>query len=216
MQKILVVDLCDTLYTSNTTQDFFNYTFANDEVYLKLKNKNKSFSFKVMNKLSNKVFKYDLSRALTTKILRDKESSKIDELVSKFLEGFLESKKINKVHEIIEEYKKNGYKIIMVSASYDFIGKCVAKKIGIDDVIASRAEVLDNKYTGRVAEDILHTKLSKFKEKFPSYEDLVMITDNTTDYEFVKETSKSYIVINKRNEEFWRSRKEDKFIFVEE
>lgn len=216
MEKILAVDLCDTLYKSNTTQDFFNYVFAKDNLYKKLKRKNSSFSFKVVNKLSNKILKKDMSRIVITKILSGKSLEEIDSLVDDFITDYLEPLKIEKVHKIINEYKEQGYKVIIISASYDFIAKRIVKRLGFDDCITSEAEVLENKYTGRVSRDILYTKFNVFKNKYTVNDNLVMITDNTTDYDFVKQTKKSYIVINNRNKDFWNQRKEEKFIFVEE
>lgn len=216
MENILAVDLCDTLYRSNTTHDFLNYSFGNDENYLSLKRKNSSFMFKVINKLSNNIFKYDMSRVLITKILKDKSNADIEKLVDDFIENFLSEKKIESIHKIIDTYKTDGYKVIIISASYGFIAKRIAIKLGIDECITSEAEIKDNKFTGKVKEDILYTKFSKFKNKFSSYDNLVMITDNETDYSFVKETAKSYIVINKRNKIFWEQRKEEKFIFMED
>lgn len=216
MDKILAVDLCNTLYKSNTTQDFFSYVFAKDDVYEKLKRKNSNFNFKVLNKLSNKLLKYDMSRALITQILKGKTSEEIDNLVDGFIDGFLEERKISEVHKIIAEYKENGYKVVIISASYGFIAKRIVERLGIDAYISSEAEILDGIYTGKVSKDILYTKFSEFSSQYSVYEDLVMITDNTTDYEFVKKTKKSYIVINKENKAFWNSRKEEKFIFVEE
>ncbi|WP_066875152.1 HAD family hydrolase [Clostridium mediterraneense] len=216
MEKILAVDLCNTLYDSNTTQDFLNYSFAEDKKYLNIKRKNSSFMFKVINKFSNKLFKYDMSRALITQILKDKTDKEIRDLVDRFIDDFLSEKKIEKTHSIIEEYKKKGYKVIMISASYGFIAERIAEKLDIDGVISSKAELVDNKFTGKVEEDILYTKFLKFKNQFSKYNELVMITDNETDYSFVKETKKSYIVINKHNKAFWEQRKEEKFIFLED
>lgn len=216
MSKILAVDLCDTLYHSNTTHDFFNFVFENDEHYKNLKRKNKSFSFKVVNKLSNKLFKNDMSRALITQILKDKTSNEIDKLVLEFIESFLEPKKISKVHDIIEDYKKQGYKIMIISASYDFIARGVVKKLGLHSCMASEAEIIDDIYTGKVKDDILYKKFEIFKNKIGSYDELVMITDNETDYEFVKNTNKSYIVINSHNKDFWNQKRNEKFIFLED
>ena len=215
MEKILAVDLCDTLYKSNTTQDFFNYVFAKDDLYKKLKRKNSSFSFKVVNKLSNKILKKDKSRILMTKILSGKSLGEIESLVDSFITDYLEPLKIEKVHKIISEYKMKGYKVIIISASYDFIAKGIVKRLEFDDYITSEAEVSENKYTGKVSRDILYTKFNVFKNKYTVNDNLVMITDNTTDYDFVRETKKSYIVINNRNKNFWNQHKEEKFIFVE-
>ena len=216
MDKILVVDLCNTLYKSNTTQDFFSYVFKVDEKYKTIKRKNSNIGFKVMNKLSNKILKYDMSRALITKILKSKTSVEIENLVSNFIDEFLEKKKIEKVHQLISDYKNQGYKVIIMSASYGFIVKEIAKNLDIDGYISSEAEVINGIFTGKVSSDILYTKFRVFKKKYLNYEDLVMITDNETDYDFAKQTKKSYIVINNHNKKFWEKKKEDKFIFMEE
>ena len=215
MDKILVVDLCDTLYKSNTTQDFFEYVFMNDYNYKLIKRKKSSFRFKVINKLSNKFFKYDMSRVILTKILNGKSCEEIGMLVKKFIENDLNNKVIKQTHKLIGTYKKEGFKIIIVSASYGFIVKEIVRKLNIDGWISSEAEFIDNKFTGKVKSDILHTKFLRFSEKFKDYDELVMITDNETDYEFVRKTKKAYIVINDKNRNFWLKRKEEKFILLE-
>lgn len=216
MNKILAVDLCNTLYKSNTTQDFFEFSFKDNEEYKKLKSKNKNFNFKVVNKLSNKILKNDMSKKLITTALKDLESKEINSLADRFVEEFLETKKIIKAQEIIKEYKEKGYHIVMISASYDFIAEAVARKLDINEVIASTADIIEGKFTGKVKEDILYTKFSKFTDKFKGYNDLIMITDNETDYDFVKKTTKSYIVIHKNNKAFWEQRKNERLIFIEE
>ena len=45
MRKILAVDLCNTLYKSNTTQDFFEYSFKDLDDYKILKARNKNINF---------------------------------------------------------------------------------------------------------------------------------------------------------------------------
>ena len=216
MDKILVVDLCNTIYKSNTTQDFFSYVFKSDERYKKIKRKNSNIGFKIVNKLSNKILKYDMSRALITKILKDKTDIEIENLVSNFINEFLEQKKITGVHDLISDYKNKGYKVIIMSASYGFIVKAVVEKLSLDGYISSEAEIIDKKFTGKVSSDILYTKFKVFKSKYVDYTNLIMITDNETDYDFVKKTDKSYIVINNNNKMFWKNKKEDKFIFLEE
>ncbi|MGL4990793.1 MAG: HAD family hydrolase [Sarcina sp.] len=216
MDKILVVDLCNTIYDSNTTLDFFNYVFSNDIYYKNLRKKNKKFSFKVINKISNKLLRYDMSRALITKILKDKTKDEIDMLALDFTDNFLKDKKIEKVHNLIESYKEKGYKVVIISASYDFIVKAVAKRLNIDSYIASEAELFNDKYTGKVKRDILHKKLEIFSDKYSSCNEIIMITDNETDYNFVKSTNKSYIVINNHNKDFWKQRKNEKIIFLED
>ena len=216
MDKILVVDLCDTLYKSNTTQDFFDFIFKDDVTYKRLKKTNSSLIFKIVNKLSNKFLKIDMSRILMTKVLKDKSTVEIQDLVIKFIDEFLEVRKIKKVHEVIKGYKDDGYKVIIISASYDFIVKQIVSRLGFDSYIASQADVLDGKYTGKVSKDLLYTKFNSFNGLYPNHKSLVMITDNTTDYDFVKKTKKSYIVINSRNKEFWSKKKTNKLVFMED
>ncbi|MGL5616062.1 MAG: HAD family hydrolase [Sarcina sp.] len=216
MKKILAVDLCNTIYQSNTTQDFFDFSFKSQKEYISFKKENNSFYFRVINKLSNKCLKKDLSKKLITKILKGKSKDEIDLLVKKFLDDFLENKKIIKVEELIKEYKEKGYYVVLISASYDFIAEAVAKKLGIDEIIASKATIVDNKFTGDVEEDILYNKFEKFQNEFQSYDDLIMITDNETDYDFVNNTKKSYIIIHNKNKDFWNRKKDERLIFIEE
>lgn len=216
MDKILAVDLCNTLYKSNTTQDFFEFTFKEKDSYKKFKSKNDAFSFRILNKLSNKYLKKDISKKIITKLLEGMDKEDINNAVKKFIDDFLADKRIVKAEELIKEYKDKGYYVVMISASYDFIADEIARRLSVDKVIASTAEIINNKFTGIVKEDILYNKLDKFNKEFKDYSDLIMITDNETDYDFVKNTSKSYIIIHNKNKEFWIKRKNERLTFIEE
>ncbi|TYR72623.1 HAD-IB family phosphatase [Rossellomorea vietnamensis] len=213
--KIAIIDLCDTLYRSNTTFDFLHFYFKENERYIKLRKLKGLILYKILNKILFKLFNVDLTKILFTKLLKGIPVKNIDEEIENFYSKFLTKRKIEETHKIANIYKEKGYHIILLSASYDFIVHKVAKEIGVNEYIATSLERRGEFYTGEIKEDILKTKHKKFIDKGLNYKELVVITDNETDINLTKLASFSYIIINEKNKRFWLKNKPFKYDFIE-
>lgn len=53
--------------------------------------------------------------------------------------------------KLIEQHKQQGDTLLIISATNDFITQPIAEKLGIDNLIATQAEMADGRYTGNVA-----------------------------------------------------------------
>lgn len=51
---------------------------------------------------------------------------------------------------LIEQHKQQGDTLLIISATNDFITTPIAEKLGIDNLIATQAEMIDGRYTGKV------------------------------------------------------------------
>lgn len=52
--------------------------------------------------------------------------------------------------KLIEHHKQQGDTLLIISATNDFITTPIAEKLGIDNLIATQAEMVDGRYTGQV------------------------------------------------------------------
>jgi phosphoserine phosphatase len=56
---------------------------------------------------------------------------------------------------VVRKLKQLGYKIGIISGGFDYFGKYLQKKLGLDYVFANRLEITDGKLTGRLEGDII-------------------------------------------------------------
>ena len=213
--KIAIIDVCDTLFYSNTTFDFLHFRFKDDKKYKKLISIKKNILYRLVNKIFFKCFHIDLTKIMFTKLLKDMPLHSIENDLESFYQEFLVKRKIEKTHKILKKYQKNGYHIILLSASYDFIVKKIAKEIGVNEYIATSLMSKKKNYTGKIKEDILQKKLKKFLEKNYEYDELVVMTDNITDFNLTKISNVSHVVINNKNKNFWLKNNSSKFKMIE-
>ena len=53
--------------------------------------------------------------------------------------------------QLIEQHRIAGDQIIIITATNDFVTAPIAKRLGVETLIATRAEFIDGKFTGKVA-----------------------------------------------------------------
>lgn len=217
MNKILIIDICDTIYDSNTTFDFLDYYFKNDKRYIFLLKLKKIKIFRILNSILLKVIKKDFLRIIFTYILLKKEEvSKINYEMEKFYNEFLKKRIKKESLKIIKTFKKNNEKLIIISGTYDFIAKKIAEKLDIEDYFGTVLEIKYKRYTGKILKDLFLKKeniLKKIILKNKEY-NLYLLTDNKTDYILTKYMIKSFIMITPKNKKFWNKYKNEKMSFL--
>lgn len=204
--KIAVFDVCDTLYNVNTTFSFLDEYFLEDKKYLFFRKITKLFPIKVANYFIYRFFKKDLIRIYATTFLKNKSTEEIQSYSHKFVNETLVSKVKETISLMIKEYKKQGYAIVLMSGSYEFIIKEVAHYFGTDYFYASKLELHNESYTGRYEKDILLTKYELLHNKFADIHELIVISDNKTDLALMQSADKAYAVCNKEKDcIFWKA-----------
>ena len=51
---------------------------------------------------------------------------------------------------LLKDHKSKGDYLLIITATNDFVTKPIAKLLGVDDIIATEAELIDGRYTGKV------------------------------------------------------------------
>ncbi|EBT7321616.1 hypothetical protein CPU91_21805, partial [Salmonella enterica] len=126
--KIAIVDVCDTLYSSNTTFDFLD-NIASTEIEKKLLSLRKNKWLMLLNSIFFKLFNMDFYRRLCVYIiLSGKEVNDIKLKSEFFVDNVLCGKKIFQSHEIIESLKKE-YQISLCSASIEPVVEVIARRL---------------------------------------------------------------------------------------
>lgn len=205
--KIAVFDVCGTLYDSNTTFDFLDDYFKNDKKYRLFRKISTSLPGKLFNYPFYRFFKYDIIRIIATSFLKGSNTEDLNIATKKFVYNQLESKIKKEIQQLFTEYKKKGFIIVLMSGSYSMIIEHVSDYFDADGLFASELEVVDNKYTGRYKSDQLFNKKKVLLNTYPDITELIVVSDNRTDYELMKESDKGYAVCNKAQQVlFWESK----------
>jgi phosphoserine phosphatase len=118
------------------------------------------------------------------------------------------SKKIKpNIKRLLKEHKANGFTIILMSGSYNIIIEHVCAYYHADDFFASELEVVNSRYTGKYKFDQLFNKKIILLNTYQDITELVVISDNRTDYELMQHANKGYAVCNKHKQAlFWESK----------
>lgn len=197
----VILDICDTLYYSNTTFDFLSY--------LDTKNNNKNSTLLSLRKVKLimhlnavifKLFHIDLYRKICILYtLKGKDVLYINNLCNEFVDEYLSKKQIYPTFEIIKKYHSKS-NIIICSASINPIVASVAKHIHCNTYFSTELEIKNNTYTGKVTNDILG---KKHKALLDLNYDLV-ITDNKSDIDIIKKAKNVILISFERNIDFWK------------
>lgn len=66
-----------------------------------------------------------------------------------FMRDTIEPMILKKGEELLEQHRKEGHKIVIITATNRFITEPIAKRLGVNNLIATECEMKDGHYTGR-------------------------------------------------------------------
>ncbi len=202
--KIAVFDVCGTIYNSNTTFEFLDDFFKKNNKYIHFRKITSNIFFVAANHYINKFFHVDLIRNRAISFLKGSSIKEIKFASRKFLTETLADKKVNNVFELIKHYRNEGYKIILMSASLDFIIEEIQTELNTDDYFSNQLENVDNLYTGKILKDMTSKKDMVLNENYKSINSLAVITDNLSDFQLVKSADDKHVICwKKKHHKFW-------------
>lgn len=204
--KVVIFDVCGTLYRSNTTYDFLMYYF---------KNRNTLKYYKVLFCASFPIkaflvifkilgLKHDLRKFLIN-LLKGEGQEKVEAQAIYFAQNILANKKLTTIHNFLIIAQKEGKKVYLASASIDPVVKAIAIELNIAQFISSTLEVDTQKqYTGRIIRDSKGLKKEiLLLEGLQFGKSATVFTDNRDDLSLIQSCSKAFVVSNKKSVSFW-------------
>jgi phosphoserine phosphatase len=208
MKKTLVVcDVCDTLFDSNTTFDFIKFILRRDNGFrfFILQNISSKYSplFYLMTFLG-KVVGADMIRSIGILLLKNKSEDQLSDLANQFFDEYLASRKNQLVFRLLEQQEG---KVILLSSSISPIIKVIASHYGFD-FVCSELDFKSSITSGKLRTDLTgkkHIVLRKLMDD-NNINNLVAISDNHSDYEMIKMANHRYVVIKSETDKsFWKS-----------
>jgi phosphoserine phosphatase len=198
-QLTWVFDLCGTLFRENTTFCFVDNDTADLSACAKYVRRRRSTSLRIFNRASYAigvdVLRYAAARAQFGKLrtaLLEQTSAMLPRLSP-----------VREPMRILEECQSNGNRVIMATASFDFIADRIASELGIVEVVSTQLSYDENhRCSGRIHDDILGRKVDALQGRLSG--PFNVVTDNLDDLPLVRAAQHAYIVSRRRNERYWR------------
>ncbi|RYZ80897.1 MAG: HAD family hydrolase [Moraxellaceae bacterium] len=70
-------------------------------------------------------------------------------LHAEFMRDFIEPMMLPKAKELLQNHRSQGDYLLIITATNSFVTHPIAKHLGVDDILASDAEILNGRYTGK-------------------------------------------------------------------
>lgn len=84
-------------------------------------------------------------------ILGKSSIKQLHEWHQQFMQDTIEPMITQKAEELLEFHRREGYRLVIITATNRFITEPIAKRLGVKDLIATDCEMKDGRYTGKVA-----------------------------------------------------------------
>ena len=194
--KLHIFDLDDTLLCGDSEVAWINFLstkgfFVNDDHSSIME------EFEVDYRSGNfDSEKYCLYILQSMQGIQEKELSKLSD---EFIEGYFDKLVDQVTFNLLDRIEKEDLSIIATGAM-DFLGNEFSRKFGIQDCIATKTEVIDNRVSGRLDGSPnfgSHKKANVeewCKRKNISKEEIIFYTDSINDFPLVEHSPKSVIV----------------------
>ena len=187
----VIVDICGTLFSSNTTFDFVKWLHKDSRKYSVFVYIYHTKVWRALNRLSKRWFDVDLTRNLIVYQLKGLSCEQLEYLAKEFYYDYLINKINNEVYSIIQNYEKEGKNLIIVSATIYPLAKEIASNFNIEEFYATELFFEGNKCNGKIKNDLLGKKKRVLKNKQP----WACITDDFSDEELLKMAKEQIIVV---------------------
>ncbi|MFZ5973491.1 MAG: HAD family hydrolase [Bacteroidota bacterium] len=205
--EVLVIDVCDTLFKSNTTFDFVDYLLGNTNrlrhQFFLLITSRLSPAFYTLE-LLGKVTGIDVIRRLVIFLLRGYPKNMVEQWATDFMEDFLMPRLNTEVLQILQHRKSS--KRFLISSSVEPVVKAIAHRLNVG-YYASGLEERNGVITGRMSMDLTgkkHHVVEAINLTTPIHQ-LVVVTDNKSDYRLVEMAQERFVVVySEEKKNFWR------------
>lgn len=89
--------------------------------------------------------------AFALAFLADKDPDQLARLHRRFMDHKIEPILLEPAQHLLDEHRRAGHTLMIITATNAFVTRPIADRLGVEHLIASDAEQLDGRYTGRPA-----------------------------------------------------------------
>jgi phosphoserine phosphatase len=207
-ERVVVVDICNTLFDSNTTFDFIDYCVRTKRIkrgvlfyHWGVKRLSPFFWFLL---ILHKAFRHDYHKSLAVSLLAHQSIEDVSSWASQFYREFLALRSIHQTADVLKSFDSK--QVILASSTIEPVAKVIAFEMGIENFVSTELEVSEGRYTGRIKNELSGNKLEAIQKKLGNADFMidVVLTDNFSDRELMIGSLRKYAVCyNKRQVAFW-------------
>lgn len=217
MQKIAIYDFCQTLVDFETADEFIHFIQKNKKVKRMeyIENIRKILEYaKILINIERVVKRfnrcYSVNKHIILSELRGFKKPEIDTWAKRYYEEVIKYHLIEPMLNQLISQKKDGFIIVIVSASYEPFLKLFKDEFGIDYLITNKFLYNDNDvFMGRLTEPdcVGENKVKRFFKEFPdfnknNYDICISYGDSKSDVPILK-VAKRGIVISNGQDKKW-------------
>ena len=195
--KIVFFDVDNTIVDGYTQKYFIHYLFK--EKYINSTTLFLSYIWFFLYKLG--IVK-DVSRAVNfyIKFVRGFSRDKLNNIIKTFFDVYIKNIIYKEFKQLIEKYKIEGAKVVLVSTSLEPIVKAIADFLDVNDYIATKLKLENSLYTGLVEGSVVtgDKKLELVKHLLSTYEhtniETYFYSDHLSDIDLLNFVDNPYVV----------------------
>ena len=199
----VLIDIDGTLFNSNSTFDFLD-SLPHGVWYAKYRKFSSSIIGRIINNLSMLLFHKDIVRIIGVRCLKGYSVSKLNLLSERFYDDFLLPRKNVEIFEKLKEEQNKGSRIVLASATLDFLSSIICTKLNADISTATELNYFGGICQGTIAKDRLGHKLEALENQGIFFPVSLTITDNVTDVDLLLRSENKVIVIYPREANKWK------------
>lgn len=208
IDKILIADVCGTLYCANTTIEFIEWLHGKDTRKYLYQYLRKHSWIKFVNLLVRHVIGKDILRDLAIKSLAGMKVDALKIAALEFVTKALVNQKNETVTRLVGELRSEGYELMLGSGSIDLVIEPIAKEWNAIGYLCTSLEQKGDYLTGRISRDLSGNKHEVIKNKIAGIRNIVVITDNKTDLQLLKLASRAFVVAKgEKQRAYWKRKK---------
>lgn len=144
---LALFDLDNTLINGDSDFEWGNFLVQKKLVDAQEYKKKNDYFFEQYKKGQLDIFEYS---AFSFKPLAERNMDELAKLHVEFLENWILPIIKSGSETIIQKHKDQGDKVIIITATNSFITRPIAEYLGINELIATEPEIINDRYTGKV------------------------------------------------------------------
>ena len=203
-KEYFLIDICGTIFNSNTTFDFLKFYFSKKHWYKILIMIRKIKILIIINAIFMRLFQIDLLRYWALTHLKGYTKEQLSPMSDIFYKEYLTKRTNKEATEIIERMKRENKELILVSATLDCIAFAVSKNMNIPCVFSSKLAFKNNKCLGRLQHDLLTNKLNVLVDNKINPPYWGIITDNYSDMALIKKSQHVFLIQYSNKKNYWK------------
>lgn len=195
---IAVFDVCDTLFSTNTTTGFLRFYARRSgdpriAAAVRRWTSRSGLTF-YLGAFTYRLAGWDLARTRLIAALRGHSRRELEEAAASYVTDELDRQVVEPVHARLRQHVERGDRVILASSSLDVVIGAVARGVGVEWV-ASELGFEGDKCTGRLKSDLTGRKPEAISGIVPPGASLHVYTDNRSDKALLRMAERCTIIL---------------------